>query len=158
MQELGEVTYKWLTCCFTTAYSSCECVIICIFLRVTFHILGYFSFWLWCCHFRHWSNQTRLQTPYDCLGEGTVQVGIHKLKGGCHFIQEFMLSVMLVQSVLVTLHHSFWKIEFRRKSLTFGCGFRKQVLLGDNPCCDDFIEPRDAGLLIITNQNIKMYL
>lgn len=88
---------------------------------------------------------------HGSLSEGIVQLWICKLKGDFHSIQEFLLSAMTVQSLLVILHHLFWKFELNeRKPWIYDVsGLQNQVLLRDDKCCDDFLEPWDAGLLTV---------
>lgn len=86
---------------FTTAYSSCECVIIFIFLRGRFPRFGlfiiFFVVMVLSFFFLSWRSRCRLQTPHASLIEESVDVQAWRqmhLHSRIHVV-----SVVIVQSV-----------------------------------------------------------
>lgn len=86
---------------FTTAYSSCECVIIFIFLRGRFPRFGlfiiFFVVMVLSFFFLSWRSRRRLQTPHASLIEESVDVQAWRqmhLHSRIHVV-----SVVIVQSV-----------------------------------------------------------
>lgn len=84
----------------------------------TLHHLGCFSLWFWlllCLSQR--SHQTRLRTP-TALSYWSYSFSLESvaLEGECISIQEWLFAVT-IHSVLPILHHSFSKLEVRKKTV-----------------------------------------
>lgn len=118
---------------FTTAYSSCECVIIFIFLRGRFPRFGlfiiFFVVMVLSFFFLSWRSRRRLQTPHASLIEESVDVQAWRqmhLHSRIHVV-----SVVIVQSV-----------KKKKWSCDDGSGLTKSgAARRENECCGDFLKP-----------------